>query len=100
TSHTGEKPSDNSSAYNNGEKQSSVNNSFDPRENHPYVSNISHTGEKPDMVDIMLLNCRSLNANQDSFQLVVDSSSPDIIIGTESWLNSSIGTQEVFPNDY
>ena len=34
------------------------------------------------------------------FHCLLDIEDPDIVIGTESWLNSDISSSEVFPNNY
>ena len=44
-----------------------------------------------------MINCQSLRGKSAAFAAVVDYVKPDVIIGTESWLDSSIHNSEVFP---
>ena len=47
---------------------------------------------------IINMNCRSVRANLPTFEAVLATQNPDIVIGTESWLNNSIASGEVFPS--
>ena len=51
---------------------------------------------------LMVLNCRSLKSTskQAEFHVLIDEVKPDIICGTESHLNDSISSNEIFPNGY
>ena len=55
---------------------------------------------------ILVVNCRSLpvdNAKQNKpkeLELMIESTDADIIVGTESWLYSSINDSEVFPDSH
>jgi len=51
---------------------------------------------------IITINCESVRsqAKQALFCNVIDSTKPDIIIGTESWLDNSIPSSEVFPDNF
>ena len=49
---------------------------------------------------ILNLNCQSIRNKPELLQNLVESTNPDIIIGTESWLNSSVFNAEVFPKGY
>ncbi|KAJ8017921.1 Pygopus-like 1 [Holothuria leucospilota] len=46
---------------------------------------------------IINVNCQSIRAKLPSFEVMLATEDPDIVIGTESWLNDSIATGEVFP---
>ena len=48
----------------------------------------------------MIVNCQSLRGKAASFATVTDYTKPDVILGTESWLDNSINTSEVFPQGY
>lgn len=46
------------------------------------------------------MNCRSLKNKTSEFQSLVSITQPDIIIGTESWLDGDVLNNEVFPSGY
>ena len=48
----------------------------------------------------MIVNCRSIKANNCDFLSTVDDFQPDCILGSESWLDHSIYNAEVFPMNY
>jgi hypothetical protein len=48
---------------------------------------------------ILNVNCQSIWAKRLEFAQLVESTNPDIILGTESWLNSDITDNSVFPTD-
>ena len=48
----------------------------------------------------MIVNCRSIKANNSDFLSTVDDFQPDCILGSESWLDHSIYNAEVFPINY
>ncbi len=50
----------------------------------------------------LVINCRSLRSNnkQIELQAILEETKPDIVFGTESWLDSNILTSEVFPNNF
>ena len=48
---------------------------------------------------IINVNCRSLNANKETFDYMVRQQEPDIIIGTESWLSKNDSNNSYFPTD-
>ena len=58
--------------------------------------------EKNIPLKFMVLNCRSLKSTskQAEFHVLTDEVKPDIICGTESHLNDSISSNEIFPNGY
>ena len=45
-------------------------------------------------------SCQSLRGKVEAFQSSVDYFRPDCILGTESWLNKSVSTNEIFPPGY
>ena len=49
---------------------------------------------------IVNLNCQSLKNKKAEFLSLIDSTKPDIIIGTESWLSHSISDTEYFPDTF
>ena len=46
---------------------------------------------------IINVNCQSLRAKQESFRFLIAREHPDIILGTASWLSSTITNNECFP---
>ena len=48
----------------------------------------------------LILNCQSLRGKVEAFQSTVDYFQPDCILGTESWLDKSVSTNEIFPPGY
>ena len=50
----------------------------------------------------LVVNCQSIRGNgkQGLLQNLISSSKADIIIGTESWLDSSVRSSEVFPLNF
>ena len=48
----------------------------------------------------LILNCQSLRGKVEAFQSSVDYFQPDCILGTESWLDKSVSTNEMFPPGY
>ena len=48
----------------------------------------------------MPMNCRSAKNKIADIAAVIDQHKPDVIFGTESWLNSNIESNEIFPNGY
>ncbi|XP_077997350.1 uncharacterized protein LOC144450581 [Glandiceps talaboti] len=54
----------------------------------------------PKSLKFLNLNCQSVRAKLPNFLSLIDSEKPDIIIGTESWLNKNITNGEIFPDDY
>ena len=55
---------------------------------------------KVDALRILVVNCQSIRAKRESLHTCVDSYKPQIIIGSESWLDDSISNNEVFPPDF
>ena len=47
-----------------------------------------------------ILNCQSLRGKVKAFQSSVDYFQPDCILGTKSWLDKSVSTNEIFPPGY
>ena len=48
---------------------------------------------------VLNINCQSVWAKRLELAHLIESTNPDIIIGTESWLNSDISNNSVFPTD-
>ena len=51
------------------------------------------------LLKILNVNCQSIRAKKQTFQMLSVQHKPDIIIGTESWLKESIKDNEVFPTE-
>ena len=49
---------------------------------------------------ILLMNCQSIKNKKAELHTVIESSKPDIILGTESWLKQDIANSEIFPEEY
>ena len=57
--------------------------------------------KKPEeKVKLAIMNCQSICNKAAELEAFIDSTQPDIIIGTESWLTPDIMSQEIFPSDY
>ena len=48
----------------------------------------------------VLVNCRGIKGKKAEYQAMIDTLKPDIVAGTESHLEDSINTNEIFPPDY
>ena len=55
---------------------------------------------KPAKLKIVNVNCQSLWAKRLEFNHMLDCVNPDVVIGTESWLNNDIVNFSVFPTDH
>ena len=49
---------------------------------------------------VAVVNCRSIKGKIPLFHAFIETENPDILIGTESWLNESIQTSEIFPKHF
>ena len=49
---------------------------------------------------VLVLNCRNIDGKKPLLDTLVDSVGGDVIIGTESWLDSSINSNDVFPSGF
>ena len=49
---------------------------------------------------VHVINFQSIKNKVQEAQVLIESAEPDIIIGTETWLNPSIYSSEVLPNNY
>jgi hypothetical protein len=49
---------------------------------------------------LLQVNCRSICNKLLEFWNLIDIYDPDVVIGTESWLNSDINNAEIFRGDY
>ena len=49
---------------------------------------------------LIVINCRSLQPKKDSFTELIQTQSPHFIASTESWLNPTINSSEIFPPNY
>lgn len=48
----------------------------------------------------MIINCRSIKNKVDEFMGLIETVRPTIVLATESWLDDTIGSNEVFPDNY
>jgi len=48
----------------------------------------------------IVINCRGLQSKKESFAELIHSHDPHFIAGTESWLNPTITSAEIFPSNY
>lgn len=55
---------------------------------------------KDHKLKIININCQSVRAKLASFLEIIDVEDPDIVVGTESWLNSNITSGEIFPSNF
>jgi len=60
---------------------------------------VGHISEGKPLV-LLQVNSRSICNKMLEFWNLVDTYNPDVIIGTESWLNEEINNTEVFRDDY
>ena len=60
----------------------------------------SKSNPKTRSLKMLNVNCQSVRAKNAGFRCLVQEEDPDIIVGTESWLNSNITSGEVFPSHY
>lgn len=51
-------------------------------------------------IKIIVLNCRSLRQRKDIFQTAIGKLQADVVIGTESWLDKSIKSEDIFPEEF
>ncbi|XP_065307359.1 uncharacterized protein [Dermacentor albipictus] len=58
---------------------------------------MSHT---PERRSILLVNCRSIKNKVDNFMSLVATVTPQIVMGTESWLDKDIPDAEIFPPSF
>jgi hypothetical protein len=49
---------------------------------------------------LLSLNCQSLKNKNNQFRTLIETHKPEIITGTESWLNESIPSSQFFPTSY
>ncbi|CAC5424734.1 unnamed protein product [Mytilus coruscus] len=49
---------------------------------------------------ILNVNCQSIRNKQHQVQNLIDSKKPDVMIMTETWLDSSITNSQIFPPEY
>ena len=51
-------------------------------------------------IKLLSLNCQSLKNKRNEFRTLIETHQPDIITGTESWLNENIPSSNYFPVNY
>ena len=49
---------------------------------------------------ILVVNCQSIKNKKQEQENLVETSKPDIMIGTESWLSNDIQSTEIFPSGF
>ena len=62
--------------------------------------NLKNPKSKINTLTIMNINFQSCKNKADEFQLFLDEHKPDIVVGTETWLNPQIKDSEIFPETY
>lgn len=72
---------------------------------HTMNRKIAKHGRRPlpndtEKVRIMVVNCQSLRQKKDIFQTAIGRINPDVIIGTESWLDPSLKNGDIFPEEF
>jgi len=65
----------------------------------PLQTPTNHTNKFPQLT-ALIVNCQSLVAKRASFLNLLDLHLPDVVLGSESWLNSGISNNEMFPLKY
>jgi hypothetical protein len=56
--------------------------------------------EKIDSLKIAVINFQSIKAKREAFHMYIETHSPDIIIGTESWMDECVNNNEIFPPEF
>ena len=46
------------------------------------------------------MNCQSIKKKQERVENIIDSTKPDVILATETWLDPTITDNQVFPDNY
>ena len=54
---------------------------------------------KPTNLRILTINCQSIRNKTQELSTVLEYTKPDVVCGTESWLDESIGDSEIFPTN-
>nr|XP_050041149.1 uncharacterized protein LOC126538332 [Dermacentor andersoni] len=67
-----------------------ISNSVPPKDNSARCS-------QPERLSVLLINCRSIKNKVDNFMSLVATVKPQIVMGTESWLDKDIPNVEIFP---
>lgn len=52
------------------------------------------------MFSTLTINFQSIKNKREELEALIDSTNPDIIIGTETWLNADVHSSEIFPAGY
>ena len=69
-------------------------------DDHFYPSDdLSFRNDSPALASLTV-NCQSLLAKRESFMNSIETYHPDIIFGTESWLNLDVSSCKLFPESY
>lgn len=70
----------------------------DNNTSHRDKRNSKQNKTKQRKLSCLVINCRSLKNKVADIAAVIDEYKPDIILGNESWLNSTIASSEIFPD--
>lgn len=54
----------------------------------------------PNNLRAVIINFQSLRKKKTDLQITIDNTDPDLIFGSETWLDPSIATSEIFPEGY
>ena len=75
-----------------------------PLNSHGSISANSSSANKAKRNDIplrvLVMNCQSARKKKPQIESIVDATEPDIVIGVESWLDSGVTSNSVFPDGY
>ena len=58
------------------------------------------TGSNGKKLKVIVVNCQSVKNKARELDNMIQSSDPDVILGTESWLNKDVLDGEIFPENY
>ncbi|KAK3096966.1 hypothetical protein FSP39_005202 [Pinctada imbricata] len=62
------------------------------------TTNAPKSGEtRQHSLRMLNMNCQSIKNKRNELQVLIESSTPDIIFGTESWMSDNVHTSEIFP---
>ena len=68
---------------------------------HRHLSNQSCIPTNSDnSLKVIVVNCQGVQAKKCSLVSLANQYTPDIIVGTESWLTPAVNSSEIFPSNY
>lgn len=60
----------------------------------------SHKGNSKNSLKIAVINFQSISAKREALHIFIETHNPDVIIGTESWLDDTVNNNEIFPPNF